>query len=48
MMIGPEAYYEENLKGKTAEQIMTAIRSLKRDINRLKRVIEHPEYQCAI
>ena len=46
MMIGPETYYEENLKGKTAEQIMTAIRSLKREINRLKNVMEYPKYQC--
>jgi len=46
MMIGPETYYEENLKGKTAEQIITAIRSLKREINRLKNVMEYPKYQC--
>ena len=48
MMIGPEGYYEENLKGKSAKQIMTAIRSLKREISRLKNIIEHPEYQCMI
>ena len=29
MMISPESYYEEYLKGKTKEQIMTAIRGLK-------------------
>ncbi len=46
MMIGPEGYYEEKLKGKSAAQIMTAIRSLKREISRLKNIIEHPEYQC--
>lgn len=46
MMIGPEGYYEENLKGKNAAQVMTAIRSLKREISRLKNEIEHPEYQC--
>ena len=46
MMIGPEGYYEENLKGKSAKQIMTAIRSLKREMNRLKDIIEHPDYQC--
>lgn len=28
MMISPESYYEEYLKGKTKEQIMTAIRVL--------------------
>lgn len=26
MMISPESYYEMNLKGKTAEQIMSATR----------------------
>lgn len=31
MMISPESYYEENLKGKTKEQIMTAIRGLKQE-----------------
>lgn len=44
MMIGPEAYYEFNLKGKTADQIMTKIRSLRREIARLKRGLEHPDY----
>ena len=29
MMISPESYYEMNLKGKTTEQIMSAIRGLK-------------------
>ena len=46
MMIGPEAYYEFNLKGKTADQIMTKIRSLRREIARLKGVLEHPDYEC--
>ncbi len=46
MMISPGVYYEEYLKGKNAEQIMTAIRSLKREISRLKNIMEHPEYQC--
>ena len=44
MMASPEWYYEENLKGKTAEQIMTQIRSLKRKIYRLREVIDHPDY----
>lgn len=46
MMICPETYYEEYLKGKNAEQIMTAIRSLKREISRLKTIMEKPDYQC--
>ncbi len=44
MMISPEGYYEMNLKGKTAEQIMSAIRGLKQEIGHLKNVMEHPDY----
>ena len=36
MMISPESYYEEYLKVKTKEQIMTSIRGLKQEIGRLK------------
>ena len=46
MMIGPGAYYEFHLKGKKADQIMTAIRGLKQEIGRLKNIAEHPYYQC--
>ena len=46
MMISPETYYEENLKGKTAEEILKAIRNLKREIARLKNIAEHPDYVC--
>ena len=48
MMICPETYYDKHLKGKNADQIMTVIRSLKREISRLKRVVEHPEYRCTM
>lgn len=44
MMISPEGYYEEYLKGKTKEQIMTAIRGLKQEIGRLKNMMESPDY----
>lgn len=44
-MIDPEGYYEEHLKGKTATQIMTAVRGLKNEIGRLKNVMEHPDYR---
>ncbi|UJF16270.1 hypothetical protein LZ578_03840 [Jeotgalibaca sp. MA1X17-3] len=44
MMISPESYYEEYLKGKTREQIMTTIRGLKQEIGRLKNTMEDPEY----
>jgi len=46
MMISPEAFYEDELKGKTAEQTMTVIRGLKQEIGRLKNIVEHPDYEC--
>ena len=45
MMISPEYYYEEELKGKTKEEIMRAIKKLKREISRLKYKMEHPDYR---
>ena len=48
MMISPETYYEEYLKGKTPEEILKAIRSLKREIARLKNIAEQPDFGCAI
>jgi hypothetical protein len=44
MMISPEGYYEEHLKGKTKEQIITAMRGLKQEIGRLKNTMESPDY----
>lgn len=44
MMICPETFYEDNLKGKNEEQIITVIRGLKQQIGRLKNIIEHPDY----
>lgn len=43
-MISPEGYFEEYLKGKTIEQMMTAIRGLKQEMGRLKNVMESPSY----
>lgn len=43
MMISPECYYEEKLKGKNAEDVMLAIKDLKASINKLKNAMEHPE-----
>jgi len=43
-MISPEIYYEEYLKGKTKEQIMSAIRGLKQEIGRLKNTMENPDF----
>ena len=44
MMISPKAYYEEQLKGKTKEQIISAIHGLKQEIGRLKNIMESPDY----
>lgn len=44
MMISPEGYYEEYLKGKTKEQIMAAMRALKQEIGRLKNTMESQDY----
>lgn len=44
MMISPEGYYEEYLKGKNEKQIMTAIRGLKQEMGRLKNIMESPDY----
>jgi hypothetical protein len=44
MMISPEGYYEEYLKGKNEKQIMTAIRDLKHEMGRLKNTMESPDY----
>ena len=48
MMICPETFYEYNLKGKTVDQIMTVIRSLKQQIGKLKNTMEHPDYVSMI
>lgn len=42
MMISPESYYDEYLKGKTKEQVKIAIRGLKQEIGRLKNSMESP------
>ena len=44
MMISPEVYHEEQLKGKTKEQIMRFIRGLKQEIGHLKNMMESPDY----
>ena len=44
MMISPEYYYEEYLKGKNEKQILSAIRGLKNRIGHLKNAMENPNY----
>ena len=42
-MMSPEWYYEAILKDKTEEQLKKEIRSLKRKISRLKKVVANPQ-----
>ena len=42
MMVDPEWYYEEYLKGKTADQIRSHIRSLQRKIRQLQKEVDNP------
>ena len=44
MMTSPDQFYDWYLKGKTAEEIMSVIRKEKREIGRLKNIMEHPNY----
>ena len=44
MMISPETYYEEYLKGKSPKEIKGCIRSLKIKMNKLKKIIESADY----
>lgn len=44
MMISPEYYYEEYLKGKNENQILSTIRGLKNRIGHLKNAMENPNY----
>lgn len=43
MMVAPEWYYEEQLKGKSAEQIRSRIRSLQRKIRQLQKAVDNPD-----
>ena len=46
MMESTETYYEYNLKGKNAKQIMREIYCLKKKIMTLKKTMERPDYVC--
>lgn len=48
LMISPETFYENTLKGKSEKEIYSKIRGLKNKIGYLKNIVEHPEYQCLI
>ena len=48
MMISPQTYCWLELQGKSAEEILSKIRGLKQEIGRLKKIAEHPHYQCMI
>ena len=42
MMASPEWYYEEYLKGKSADEIRSQIRSLQRKIRQLQKEVDNP------
>lgn len=44
MMISPEVYYEMYLKNKDKGQIITAIRGLKQEIGKLKKILEDTDF----
>lgn len=44
MMISPEVYYELYLKNKDKGQIITAIRGLKQEIGKLKKILEDSDF----
>ncbi len=44
MMISPEGFYECEIRGKDSEGILRVIGRLKREMAKLKRTMEHPEY----
>jgi hypothetical protein len=43
MMVSPEWYYEENLKGKPVDELKSRIRSLQRKIRRLQKEKDNPK-----
>lgn len=42
-----ESYYETELRGKSENEIRSKIRSLKKEINRLKDIAENPLSDCS-
>ena len=42
MMVSPEWFYEERIKGKSAEQIKKEIRSLRGTISHLRKAVANP------
>ena len=43
MMVDPEWYYEEYLKGKSVDQIRSRIHSLQRKIRQLQKEVDNPD-----
>ena len=42
-MISPNSFYEDNLKGKTKEEVLSVIKGLKRDITSLNKDLFKPK-----
>lgn len=43
MMVRPEGFYENEIKGKDHEGVLHVINRLKREISALKHTMEHPD-----
>lgn len=48
LKISPETYYRENIEGKTEEEIIELIESLRQSISDLKFIMEDPDYDLAL
>ncbi len=48
MMISPEGYYEFNLKGKSKTALQKEIQKLRKEIQRLKDILENPNYEFEV
>ena len=46
MLISPESYYENELKGKSIAHILSEIKNLRREFNAIKREAEGPILCC--
>ena len=48
MLISPTTFYNENLKGKSKEEILSVIRRLKISITKLKKAIANPDLEALV
>ena len=48
MMLSPESYYEIVLKGMNEEELRGAVAELEEEISRLRKAVEHPNYEMML